>query len=310
MHDSKSCPRRMGVNINSKNMRSKQVCRLKALVCVGVMLLTGVSCEKMNVGETDDEQRANVVLRVGSIEQVPFPAATRAKVGDCCTRLNFHVYDDDGERVDYVNQKVDDADFGTASFQLEEGHYYLVVVAHSGSKNPSFYADEKVSISGNDLGDTFWCCEEIQVEDVKVELNLQLERIVSMLRFIPTVTPPADLDHIVFRYKGSKGTFNGLTGYGSTTANQSVNVSASSEDSQYEFYLIPRDEEDMIDITMMAYDSQIRLLGGCSIDGVPLKRNSITICKGNLFDDSERSASVFVTVTVDDSWGENIVINF
>ena len=66
----------------------------------------------------------------------------------------------------------------------------------------------------------------------------------------------------------------------------------------------------MIDITMMAYDSQIRLLGGCSIDGVPLKRNSITICKGNLFDDSERSASVFVTVTVDDSWGENIVINF
>ena len=167
-----------------------------------------------------------------------------------------------------------------------------------------------MSISGNDLGDTFWCCEEIQVEDVKVELNLQLERIVSMLRFIPTVTPPADLDHIVFRYKGSKGTFNGLTGYGSTTANQSANVSASSEDSQYEFYLIPRDEEDMIDITMMAYDSQIRLLGGCSIDGVPLKRNSITICKGNLFDDSERSASVFVTVTVDDSWGENIVINF
>jgi hypothetical protein len=128
-------------------------------------------------------------------------------------------------------------------------------------------------------------------------------------RFQPGINSE-DLDHIVFRYKGSKGTFNGLTGYGSTTANQSVNVSASSEDSQYEFYLIPRDEEDMIDITMMAYDSQIRLLGGCSIDGVPLKRNSITICKGNLFDDSERSASVFVTVTVDDSWGENIVINF
>ena len=285
----------MGVNINSKNMRSKQICRLKALVCVGVMLLTGVSCEKMNVGETDDGQRANVVLRVGSIEQVPFPAATRAKVGDCCTRLNFHVYDDDGERVDYVNQKVDDADFGTASFQLEEGHYYLVVVAHSGSKNPSFYADEKVSISGNDLGDTFWCCEEIQVEDVKVELNLQLERIVSMLRFIPTVTPPADLDHIVFRYN---------------VAVHAVGHILPGLAHVLGIIVIPRDEEDMIDITMMAYDSQIRLLGGCSIDGVPLKRNSITICKGNLFDDSERSASVFVTVTVDDSWGENIVINF
>ena len=300
----------MGVNINSKNMRSKQICRLKALVCVGVMLLTGVSCEKMNVGETDDGQRANVVLRVGSIEQVPFPVTTRASVEGSCTKLNFHIYDDEGERVDYVNQKIDDADFGTASFQLDKGHYYLVVVAHSGSKNPSFYANEKVTISGNDLGDTFWCCAEILVEDEKIYLDLELRRIVSMLRFIPTVTPPADLDHIVFRYKGSKGTFNGLTGYGSTTASQSVNVSANSDDSQYEFYMIPRDEDDMIDISMMAYDDQIRGLGGCSIDEVPVKRNSITICRGNLFDGSENSASVFITVTINDTWGDNIHINF
>ena len=183
--------------------------------------------------------------------------STRATVESCCTRLNFHVYNDDGERVDYVNQKIDDSGFGTASFQLEEGHYYLVVVAHSGSKNPSFYVNEKVSISGNDLGDTFWCCEELRVENEKISLNLELERIVSMLRFIPTVTPPADLDHIVFRYKGSKGTFNGLTGYGSTTSTQTVNVSTSSDESQYEFYMIPRDEEDMIDISMMAYNSDI-----------------------------------------------------
>ena len=291
-------------------MRSYQFSLLKALVCVSVMLLTGVSCEKMNVGETVDGSQANVVLRIGSIEQIPFPAATRASVESKCTKLNFHIYDDQGERVDYVNQKIDDTNFGTASFLLDKGHYYLVVVAHSGSKNPSFYADEKVTISGNDLGDTFWCCEEILVEGEKIYLDLELKRIVSLLRFIPTVTPPEQLDHIVFRYKGSKGTFNGLTGYGSTTASQSVNVSASSDDSQYEFYMIPRDEEDVIDISMMAYDDQIRGLGGCSIDGVPVKRNSITICRGNLFDGDNNSASVFITVTIDDTWGENIWVNF
>lgn len=291
-------------------MKNQFLSLLGAFVC-GVMVLAGAtSCEKMNVEGTEDASGpANVVLRVGSIEQVPFPAITRATVESLCTRLNFDVYDDQGMKVDYVNQKATDANFGTASFQLDEGHYYLVVVAHSGSKNPSFYVNEKVTISGSELGDTFWCCEEIEVGDGLVNLNVELKRIVSMLRFIPTVTPPEGMEQIVFKYKGSKGTFSGLTGYGSTTANQTVSVSVDSDESEYEFYMIPRDEEDMIDISMMAYDGDIRALGGCSIDEVPVKRNCITICRGNLFDGGTNSASVLISVAIDDTWGEDININ-
>ena len=155
-------------------MKNRFLSLLGALVC-GVMVLAGAtSCEKMNVEGTEDASGpANVVLRVGSIEQVPFPAITRATVESLCTRLNFDVYDDQGMKVDYVNQKATDANFGTASFQLDEGHYYLVVVAHSGSKNPSFYVNEKVTISGSELGDTFWCCEEIEVGDGLVRGNLR-----------------------------------------------------------------------------------------------------------------------------------------
>jgi hypothetical protein len=283
---------------------------LKTCVC-GVMLLTGVSCEKMNVEASDDDgSMANVVLRIGSIEQVPFPVMTRATMEELCSHLCFHIYDDDGIRVDYENQKADDANYGTASFLLDKGHYYLVVVGHSGAKNPSFSANEKVSISGDNLGDTFWCSRDFEVADDNVNLNLELQRIVSLLQFVPIVTPPADLDHIVFKYKGSKGTFNGLTGYGSTTSTQTVNVSTSSDESQYEFYMIPRDEEDMIDISMMAYNSDIYPLGGCTIDEVPVKRNCITVCRGNLFDGSNNSASAIIKVTIDDSWGDNTVINF
>lgn len=281
----------------------------KTCVC-GVMLLAGVvSCEKMNLNDADDGSQANVVLRIGSIEQIPFPVATRATIEELCSHLCFHIYDDTGIRVDYVNQKVEDSNYGTASFLLDKGHYYLVVVGHSGSKNPSFSANEKVSISGDNLGDTFWCSKDFEVGDDNVNLDLELKRIVSLLQFVPIVTPPAGLDHIVFKYKGSKGTFNGLTGYGSTTASQSVKVMTSGDASQYEFYMIPRAEEDMIDISMMAYDSQIRGLGGCSIDEVPVKRNCITICRGNLFDSGDNSASVFVSVTINDSWGDNILIN-
>ena len=295
-------------------MRKQFFCLLWACVC-GVMVLAGaVSCEKMSLTDDDGDSRVNVVLRVGSIEQIPFPVTSRATVEDLCTHLCFHIYDDAGIRVDYVNEKVGDANYGVASFFLDKGHYYLVAVAHSGSKNPSFSANEKVSISGSDLGDTFWCCEEFEVGDENVSLDLQLRRIVAMVRFVPTVTPPNDLNKILVKYKGSKGTFNGLTGYGSTNTSQTVEILPSAGDSQYEFYMIPQAEEDEIDLTIKAYNVDgsglVRELGGCSIDEVPVKRNSITICKGNLFDESNKSASVFVTVSINDSWEENIVINY
>ena len=59
---------------------------LWACVC-GVMLLTGVSCEKMDLTDDDGEPRANVVLSIGSIEQVPFPMVTRATIEELCTHL-------------------------------------------------------------------------------------------------------------------------------------------------------------------------------------------------------------------------------
>lgn len=286
---------------------------IKVCVC-GMMVLSGaVSCEKMNIeDEGEDLMDSNVVLHVGSIEQIPFGVATRATLEDICTRLNFHVYDDQGMRVDYVNQKLGDAGFGTASFLLDKGHYFLVVVAHNGSQNPSFKKEEIVSISGDNLGDTFWCSKDFEVGDDKVNLNLELQRIVAMLRFIPTVTPPEDLNKILIKYKGSKGTFNGLTGYG-RQGNQTVSLFPNPEDRQYEFYMIPQTEEDEIDISFTGYnvdDNDVIIpLGGCSIDGVPMRRNSITICKGDLFNGDDNSASVFITVSIDDSWGDNIQIN-
>lgn len=281
----------------------------------GLAVMAGTaSCEKMDVEDGSGEPAGNVVLRIGSIEQMPFPVTTRAAVEELCSHLCFHIYDDDGIRQEYENQKAGDDRYGTASFLLDKGHYYLVAVGHSGTKNPSFSANEKVSISGSELGDTFWCCEEFSVEDEQVVLDLKLHRIVSMLQFIPTADPPSDLDKILLKYKGSKGSFNGLTGYGSTNASQTSTLYPQAGEGKYEFYMIPRAENDSIDLSFRGYhvdaEGMTYDLGGCEIDRVPLKRNCITVCRGNLFDDSDRSASVLVTVTIDDTWGEDIVISF
>ena len=79
-------------------------------VASGVMLLSGVSCEKMNLSGKADEE-ANVVLSVCSIEQTPFKQLTRATLADVCTRLNFIIFDKDGVRVDQKNQELGDDGF-------------------------------------------------------------------------------------------------------------------------------------------------------------------------------------------------------
>jgi hypothetical protein len=101
----------------------------KACVC-GVMVLAGAaSCEKMNVEDADKESKANVVLRIGSVEQVPFEMArTRGRdVNGVCSRLNFLVYQG-GERIRQINQTSEDEGFGEAQIQLPEGRFFLVVL--------------------------------------------------------------------------------------------------------------------------------------------------------------------------------------
>lgn len=295
-------------------MRSKLLSNVFTLM---MMTAAVSSCEKMTLSESaqsENVEKGNVVLRVTQFEQIPFDAQTRADAGSVCTRLCFHIYGEDGVRVTYVNQKQEDSNFGTASFSLDEGHYILVVVGHSASSNPSFSANEKVSISGSNLGDTFWCCEEFDVGEGEIELRLILKRIVSLLRFIPTDEKPENMNQVIFSYKGSKGSFNGLTGYGSTNTKQTITLDVEPDAEQYEFYMIPSSDDDLLDIKMNTYyienDGKIHSLTEKEISQVPVRRNCITICRGSLFDGSSSSQSVFITITVDTDWDENIVHEF
>ena len=119
-------------------MKSKMLSNVFTLMMMTAMVS---SCEKMTLSESaqsEDGEKGNVVLRVTQFEQTPFEAHTRADVGSVCSKLCFHIYGEDGIRVKYVNQKLEDSNFGTASFSLDEGRYTLVVVGHSASSNPSF----------------------------------------------------------------------------------------------------------------------------------------------------------------------------
>lgn len=282
------------------------------LACVsGLMLLSGVvSCEKM---EITDEGEANVVIRVDSYEQTPFPMRTRAEADISITKLCFHIYNDAGERVVYVNQKMDDDHFGKAYFSIEKGHYYVLVVGHNASSNPTFNKNEKVTISGKDLGDTFWSMKEFVVEDESVEESVGLNRIVARVNFIPTDEAPEEMSMIRFTYTGSKGTFDGLTGYGVTNVKQKVPLDVTPDDKTYGFYMIPSAEKDVIDIEIETYpsseDSETPRLSYKKFYGIPVQRNRMTICRGVLFDNNKPDGQLKISVVINYTWGEDIEYN-
>ena len=275
-----------------------------------LMMVTALmsSCEKMVLSDgtkVEDPEKTNVVLRVSRFEQIPLDKVTRAEVGSVCTRLNYAIYDDSGTRVDLLTQKSEEADFGVASIALEKGDYRLVIVGHNAQSNPSFKANEKVTISGKNLTDTFWGSDELHVGDEDVNKTLSLRRIVAMVRIIPDDAIPEGADSLRIAYRGSRGSFDGRTGYGNTTAQQYVNLHIDKSERQFDFYMIPRAEQDTVNLTVETY-SATGILARKEIALVPVHRNCATICRGNLFDNEINTSTSSFTITVDDAWGETI----
>lgn len=264
------------------------------LVC-GVMLCVA-SCEKMVVS---DDAGASL------------SAVTRTEAG-AYNRLNFVVFDTDGERVDQKNQEAGDDDFGEAQFTLPVGTYRLAIVAHSAKGNPTvnkatFNEDgtrkknESISFS-NDKGytDTFFGSQQVEVGEEAIQVPFDLKRIVSMVRFLPTDVIPEKADSIRIYYEGGSGSIDAVTGYGNVHSKQ---VMWFDKAVALEIYTIPWQDEDYLDVTIGAYHGS-DLLTSTEIENIPIRRNTITTCKGNLFDG--KVTNVSFSFTVETSWGNPI----
>ena len=288
-------------------MKNKHFSLFGAFV-FGVVLLVA-SCEKMNLGgrsDDADEGEANVVVRVMSFEQMPFSAATRAAVGDVCNHLNFVVFDENGERVDQKNQELGDEGFGEGRFTLPLGNYRLAIVAHSSDGNPSVNkrsASKNESISftnAKGFTDTFFASKALTVGDSAINLEMNLSRVVAKVRFINEDAIPAKADSIRIYYEGGSGSIDAQSGYGNVKSKQTAWFDKSET---LEIYTIPWQNDAYLEATIGTFQGG-DLLTSTVIDSIPIRRNCITTCRGNIFDG--KVTKVSFTITVDDSWNSAI----
>ena len=292
----------------------KLIVSLSAVFTV-LMVFTLVACEKTLMAEDSDtsgDKNGNLRVRVFQIEQTPFGSLTRAAASEVCTRLNFLIYNTDNSRAKMVNQTSSDKNFGTVSFQLDEGDYQLVVVGHSGSGNPTSTNPLKIQFTNaTGFTDTFLSSDDITVKaEDPLEIDVTLVRIVALCRFCLTDDIPADVRKMQFYYTGGSGAFDAYTGLGSANSRQTVTFDVTDgSQKQFDLYTFLHEESDNIALKVTALDASGNVLYERDFD-VPMQQNHITWLTGAFFSGSGSSSTTVTGVTVNTDWAGELHLTF
>ncbi len=275
---------------------------MKKIIFVLFAVCLLLSCEKLDMTGEYETDQVSLTVNVFRIEQTPFASLTRTEVKNACTRLNYAIYDLDGTRVKQINQLVSEPNFGTASFQLEKGKYLMVVVGHSCNGNPTMTDPNKIQFTNSTgYSDTFLYSETVTIGEEPVELDISLDRIVSLCRFVITDDIPADVAKMQFYYTGGSGAFNASTGLGSVNSKQTVTYSVSGDQKQFDLYTFLHATEGTIELKVSALDAKDNILRERDFS-VKLAQNQISWLSGPFFDSFSSSASAISSIDVHTDW--------
>jgi len=271
-----------------------------------LVLLAG--CEQPVITDTENTtvKKGNLTLSILEIEHTDFAALTRSAASDVCNHLNFAVYDAGGTRVKQTNQKLGDSDFGTVTFQLPEGTYTIVALAHSSNGNPTMTNPAKIQFTNSQgYTDTFLYYKKIVIGSEAQTLSLTLHRITSLCRFIINDAIPAGVAKLEFTYKGGSGSFDAATGLGSVNSTQVMkyDVQEGKRQTQYDLYTFLHDTDGTLHLKVTAYDASGNMLYERTMDA-EMHQNQITWLKGDFFSDAQSALtqSFSATVNIDTQW--------
>ena len=266
-------------------------------------ILLLVSCEKVVLADGETTQ-GNLHVRAKIVDQIPFDtkSATRSAVplSELCSRVSFVLYQD-GVRVNYVNQKSDDDNFGNAVMNLPEGRYSLVVIGHSGSTNATTTNINKITFSGK-LTDTFVFCKDIEVGEDTKSVEANLTRAVAMVRFVVPDGIPDDAVQLKFYYTGGSSSLDAVTKLGCVESRQTEYRYVDESNGVYEIYTFPHATEDALQVKISALDSGENVLAEQTIEDIPITVNMITRIIGDLFEGSAATKKLDVSIVADDEW--------
>jgi hypothetical protein len=254
----------------------------------------------------DEETGVPVTIRVASIEQVPFGPITKGAVlNEVCSRINFAIYSGTGEKPNKIqkDQVADNPDFGTLNIPLEEGTYTLVVLAHNGDGNPTMTVPAKTSFSNKKTAkvtDTFLYCSQLEVKKDMQPVNVELERVVSKLELnLTDDSIPEPVKKLQVDINGASQSLNLYTGLGLNSNKITEIIDVVPGNSQYGLYLFVREGHSTMTVTVSALDSLNQEYNKLVLENIPIEKNKITRCTGQLFKKATYEAGMQVSINSD-----------
>lgn len=285
---------------------------MKKMHCLyGLLAILLASCQYPVIPDNEDENdpQGNLTVSIYQIDHTPFSSLSRAGAGGACTRLNFAIYNEGGTRLKQVNQTSDMANFGTASFQVEPGIYDVVIVGHSSTGNPTMTDLKKIQFK-NDIKytDTFLYYGEIEVGDEDEDLEVSLDRIVSLCRVVFTDDLPEDVTTLLFTYTGGSGAFDARTGLGCVKSTQKMEFNVASGQKQFDLYTFLHAAEGTLHLKVTAMDDGENIVCEREFD-VPMKEHEITWFSGAFFTGSG-TGSTGITIVINTDWAGETHLTF
>ena len=270
------------------------------------------SCtDRIHVIPADDGPGIPVKVRVASIEQVPFGSVTKASaLNEVCSRITYCIYSGEGEKPDKIqkDQPAESENFGSLDILLEEGTYTLVVLAHNGDGNPTMTTPSKTTFNNKKTRkatDTFLYCQEISVHENMEPIEVNLERVVAKLELnLTDQTIPESISKLQIDVVGTSQSLNVYTGLGLNSTKITETIDVLPDVRTYDMYMFVREGYSTMSITVTSIDSLGHEYNKMTMDKVPVARNKITRCSGEMF--RKQTYTAGMTVSVNDAWAGTV----
>ena len=283
------------------------------LLTFGVFLC---SCsERIHVIPVDEGPGIPVKVRVATIEQVPFGSLTKASaLNEVCSRITFCIYSGEGEKPDKIqkDQTVDTENFGSLDILLEEGTYTLVVLAHNGDGNPTMTTPSKTTFNNKKTRkatDTFLYCGEISVHENMEPVEVNLERVAAKLELnLTDQTIPESIRKFQIEVVGTSQSLNVYTGLGLNSNKITEVIDVRPDDRVFDMYMFVREGHSTMNITVAAIDSLDQEYSKMTMENIPVARNKITRCSGEMF--RKKTYTAGMSVSVNDAWAGTVERTF
>ena len=236
-------------------------------------------------------------------------------IGDYFSRLAVQLFDQYGNKVfsQSKTQTRDDNDFGTLNVGLTAGTYTVVAVGHSSPVTPTIKSTELVQFTAKDgvkNSDTFCHYGQVTINEDGGYHELKMNRVTAMITFEFTdAAMPEGFAGLKVEYTGGSANFAPRTGQGCTKSNQSEMRQRAQ---QYQVFTFPYlSAEGTLKMTLNALDASGNVLTTRTLTDVPVTRNRITRCTGQLFGDGDFDIKqTSFGISINDDWDGEIEYHF